>query len=222
METLVEHINIQVEELLSNEVIHWQGIFEIINKLQSFSIPLSESLINLISQIKDHYEKDLIQAKKIYQNKSLEYELLTAKMQLNEMHMNDYSTEHDEAENDDDFDFDNDQENQIILEGIKTTETFNFPMVNEVDSCTDNKDIELQDTSICSCNSFEIPNPKYANASTQEEYYDSKKIYQLVYENNQYLKIAKSWKMQCEAAVLKMEEMKIKRKKGSQHDFKDD
>lgn len=210
MEALAEHINIQVEELLSNEVIQWEDILNVLKKLQSISLPLSEALINLLSQLKIHYENDLNLAKTIYQNKAIQYDLFTAKMQLNEMKLNEFTHEDEEEEN---SDFGNELENEIILEGIKTTETFNFPIINEVDSCFDENNLNQQDTSICTCNTFEIfPNRKYVNVATQEENFDAKKINRLIYENNQYLKVAKSWKMQYEASILQIEEMKRKRK----------
>lgn len=209
MEALAEHINIQVEELLSNEVIQWEDILNVLKKLQSISLPLSEALVNLLTQLQIHYENDLNLAKTIYQNKAIQYDLFTAKMQLNEMKLNEFAHEDEEEEN---SDFGDEQENGIILEGIKTTETFNFPIINEMDSCFDGDNLNQQDTSICTCNTFEIPNHKYVNVATQEENFDAKKINRLIYENNQYLKVAKSWKMQYEASILKIEEMKKKRK----------
>lgn len=216
METIIEHINIQVEELLSNEVIQWEDIMSTIKKLQNISLPLTEALTNLISQIKIHYDNDLNLAKTIYQNKAIQYDLFTAKIQLNEMQLNDFANEHKEEE--EDSDFGNGIENEIIIEGIKTTETFNFPIFNELESCVENENLDQKETSICTCDIFEIPNTKYVNVATQEEEFDAKRINRLIYENNQYLKVAKSWKMQCEASVLKMEEMKKKRKNVFQFD----
>ena len=114
MEAISEHINIQVEELLSNEVIQWQDILKVMQKLQSISLPLSESLTNLVLQIKDHYENDLNHAKTIYQNKALQYDLFMAKIQLDEMQLNE--SEHDLEEEEEQLDFMNAPENEIILE----------------------------------------------------------------------------------------------------------
>lgn len=206
MESIVEYINIQVERLISNDVIVWDDIMKVLERIQSVSPSFSESLINLFNQVKSHYENDLNAAKNIYQQKSMQYELLNAQMQINDLNADPFNHEQPNEE-EDEFNFPEDD--KIVLEGLKTTEAFNFPM-NSKDLVSKIATISQEQNEMTSLEtkSMKVPCSQLVDKATQEEKMDCKRINQLIHENNQYLKVAQSWKIQCEAATAKLDEMR--------------
>ena len=203
MEILIEHINIQVEELQSNNIIKWNDIISILSQLQEYNIGLSDALVNMITQIKKHYIDDMNQAKNLYCMKAKQYEIAKAKLEINEIENNSIS----KSDNDEYDDSENSNEsingNEMIFSELGSIENFNFPKerISMMDELVPN--IEISPLS-----SYEIFLNDYETRSVQKESEDAKIIDNLISQNNQYLKLATSWKKQCKALMLKVEEMK--------------
>ncbi|OHT12292.1 hypothetical protein TRFO_17989 [Tritrichomonas foetus] len=157
----------------------------------------------------------MLKAKNIYEEKAKQFELVNARLQLNEIegnYRNHEKTQMNEEEEIDEEDIigklsDQFNENEMIFSDQNSIHGFNFPINNEN---TISMFTEMAgSTSISDCICFEIgDSSEHANIEVQKECDDLNMINELIYQNNQYLKLAASWKKQCQAIMMKMEEMK--------------